>query len=516
MPISDKRKYSKEYVYNLLESIKGKTLGEVDKSRQFDRAKGKDKITGIAGDVIEQSVFGYAADSYQECDIEIGGIVTELKTTGLRIPKAHIKDAKGKTGKDYNLYLEAKEPVTITGVTLSPSIQTDFITSHFWLKSEHILFVFYEYKSQGKVKAIEYSDFPIVDYCYNSFSEDERNQLRNDWEIVRDYLLDIYSRYTDKKERDNHLDGFTGILRPNLMLIDLAPEYRKKKGSESSYQHPRYRLKKTFINYIIHGHFSQSRSDAEIKLCEPISSFKDLDTRCCILSTKYKGHNLKQLRKELNIAADVKNKSMASICITMMFGANGGKLNRISDFTKAGIIAKTITLTETGQRTEDMKLCHIDFNEWADRDIDFEDSEVYSYFCEHSFLCPIFCEHDSKDSSLTTFEGFKRFAFDDDFIEKEVHRMWNDSRALIHRNELEWEYVIDKKTGNRKRNKSGSYAGAPNFPKSRDYSVFFRGGADDSRNEARTECVNGVYMLPQFFWLKGSFIADKLKTINYL
>lgn len=55
-------------------------------------------------------------------------------------------------------------------------------------------------------------------------------------------------------------------------------------------------------------------------------------------------------------------------------------------------------------------------------------------------------------------------------------------------------------------NNSGSYMGAPNFPKSSEYKVFFRGGADVSTEKTRTESVNGIRMLPQFFWLKGSYI----------
>ena len=101
------------------------------------------------------------------------------------------------------------------------------------------------------------------------------------------------------------------------------------------------------------------------------------------------------------------------------------------------------------------------------------------------------------------------------FIEKEVKRTWVDSRNLIHRNELEWEFVLDKQ-GNKKKNKSGSYQGAPNFPKSLNYDVFFRGGANDSSDKAKTEVVNGIEMLPQYFWLKGSYIVDKLKDISYL
>ena len=198
-----------------------------------------------------------------------------------------------------------------------------------------------------------------------------------------------------------------------------------------------------------------------------------------------------------------------------MFDADCTRLNQISDFLKAGIIAKTITITPKGSKTEDMKLKHIDFAEWADRDIDFEESDIYNYFCEHSFLCPVFCEYDSNSQDKTVFEGFKRFAFDDKFIEEEVRRTWEDSRRLIHRNELEWEYQYDS-NGNKRKNGSGAYIGAPNFPKSSQYMVFFRGGANVSTEKTRTECVNGIRMLPQFFWLKGSYITEKLSNIPYL
>ena len=513
MSVTKDRIYTKEFVYNLLESIKGKTLGEIDKSRQFDRTEKSDKITGIAGDVIEQSVFGYERDSKQECDIEIDGVLTELKTTGVRVPKSELEKVIGKTGEAYNIHLHAKEGISITGVTFEPTIQTDFLTSHFWEKSEHLLIVFYEYKSYEAVPASKYAEFPIVDYCYNTFSPNEREQLRNDWEIVRDYLKGIYEDNEDLEIRYEKLIGFTHVLRPNLMLIELVPGFKKKKTG--SYQKPRYRLKQTFVDYIVQGHFNKTREHVEVKLKESFSSFAQLDAKCHALSQMYKGMSFVQLKEILNIETDVRTKQFASNCILRMFGVECKKLNQISDFAKAGIIAKTITITPQGGRTEDMKLKHIDFGEWADRDIDFEESDVYGYFCEHSFLCPVFCEYDSNDSSKTTFEGFKRFAFDEDFIEKELRRTWEDSRNLIHRNELVWEYEVDK-NGNKLKNKSGSYMGAPNFPKSSEYTVFFRGGADVSNEKTRTECVNGIRMLPQYFWLKGSFIADKLKDIEYI
>lgn len=513
MAVSDDRKYTKAFVYTLLEGVKGKTLGEVDSSRQFARTQKSKKITGIAGDVIEQSVFGYARDSKQECDIEIDGVLTELKTTGVRVPKSDLKNVEGKTGAAYNAYLGAKEGISITGVTFEPDIQRDFLTSHFWEKSQHLLIVFYEYKSYDVVPASEYANFPIVDYCYNRFSDEERGKLQNDWEIVRDYLQANYAQYPTQEERNEHLQGFTHALRPELLLIELVPGFKKK--STGTYQKPRYRLKQTFVDYIVRGHFDKSRAATEVKLKESFSSFSQLDARCHALAAKYRGMTFLQMKKLFAIATETSTKDFGSKCVLKMFDADCNRLNQISDFTKAGIIAKTITVTPTGGRTEDMKLRHIDFDEWADRNVDFEESDLYAYFCEHSFLCPVFCEHDAGDPSQTTFEGFKRFAFDEAFIENEVRRTWEASRNLIHRNELEWEYLYDKQ-GNRRVNASGAYMGAPNFPKSSEYTVFFRGGAAVSTDATRTEVVNGIKMLPQFFWLKGSYIVGKLHTLSYL
>lgn len=546
MAVTEDRKFTKAQVLAKLTGAIGKTLGEVDCSKQFDRTIGKPKITGIAGDVIEQSVFGYKKDAKQECDIEIDGVLTELKTTGVRIPKRDLKKVQGMVGSSYNNHLGAKEGISITGVTLSPSIQLDFMTSHFWEKSERLLIVFYEYNSYKSVPASDYAKFRIIDYCYNTFSDEDRNKLCKDWELVRDYLQPIYNNFKEEEERNAKLVGFTHVLRPQLLFIELVPSFKKLESG--SYQKPRYRLKKSFVDYIVKGHFHNTRKHLEISLKDskkkykvvkeqglrkPFGSFAELDARCHALNVLYKGHTLAQLKDELGIETAMSTKDFTSKCILKMFDADCSRLNKISEFVKAGIVCKTITITPDGKRTEDMKLQHIDFDEWTQEDIEFSESEVCLYFWEHSFLCPVFCERGdmaparkgetpeqhkeriAREAPKTTFEGFKRFFFDEEFIEKDVKSTWDKSRDLIREKNLVWEYELDE-SGNKKKNKSGSYKGSPNFPKSKDFNVFFRGGSDDSSDEARTEVVNDIHMLPQFFWLKGTYIANKLKTIDYL
>ena len=66
-------------------------------------------------------------------------------------------------------------------------------------------------------------------------------------------------------------------------------------------------------------------------------------------------------------------------------------------------------------------------------------------------------------------------------------------------------------------NNSGSYMGAPNFPKSSEYKVFFRGGANISTEKTRTESVNGIRMLTtDFSGLRVHILLKKLQEIPYI
>lgn len=57
--------FTKNQLDTIFNTVINQTLGDVDRNNVFNRTIGHDKITGIAGDVIEQSVLGYPADSYQ-------------------------------------------------------------------------------------------------------------------------------------------------------------------------------------------------------------------------------------------------------------------------------------------------------------------------------------------------------------------------------------------------------------------------------------------------------------------
>lgn len=153
----------------------GKTLGEVDVRDVFAKTKMNPKVTGIDSDVIEQSVIGYPSDSEQEPDLVIDGKETELKTTGLKRSK---KDSG----------FEAKEPMSITAVSLNKISSEEFETSNFWHKAKRMLIVYCLYDSEKTVLAADYADFPIKGYQLHEFDDDEREALKNGWTLVRDYV----------------------------------------------------------------------------------------------------------------------------------------------------------------------------------------------------------------------------------------------------------------------------------------------------------------------------------------
>ena len=475
--------FHKDEITRILDDCLNKTLGEVDSNNVFDRTIKHPKITGIAGDVIEQSVLGYPPDIRQEPDLDIDGVKTELKTTGMR-----------RKGSRY----DAKEPMSITAVSPDTIVNETFLDSNFWHKLEHMLFVYYLYDSPSPVKAAQYADFPIKGYQFHEFDEEDQEILKNDWEIVRDfirYLQDEYEDYEDEYPRISH------ELRPKLMYIDTAPKWPNR---------PRFRLKRAVVSSIIQEHFGEGLEQLPGKY----TTFSEIDKTLHDLSEKYKGKTIGELIDLLDIEVTRVNKSIGEAIIVKMFGGKSKKMQSIELFRKAGIIGKTITLTERGLRKEDMKFFTIDFDEFDNEDIEFEDSQFYDYFANNRFLCILFQKPDSDAKMIENkFLGFKMIEFSQEFVENDVKIAWERIKDLIVNDKLEDVISLDK-FGNPRINSSGNVMSAPNFPKSSEGNVFVRGTS--STSDVKPLNVNGVQMYRQQIWVKGLYIVDKLNNEPYI
>lgn len=485
---TDKRIFTRHQIEELLSHTIGHTLEEVDNVGLFIHHAGREKVKGIAGDIIEISVLGCDKDSKQEPDIVVDGVQIELKTTGVIKPK-----------RSQSPYLyECKEPVSITAVSIQKIIHEEFDTSNFWHKLAHMLWVYYWYKSPVTVKLDGYKKFPILGFQFYEFSDDDRLRLRQDWLLVRDFLIMIHRDYSSTVEREAQYPRLSHELRSQLMLIDTAPKYPNP---------PRFRLKRSFATIIADKCLSKRPYE---KLQTTFSKYADIDEKCQTLTALYGGKSFSQIAAELGLEAERKVKNFAEQAVVKMFGGHVSKLNQIEDFAKIGLIAKSVPLEENGKGKEDMKLFLPNLTEWVEEE-KFEDSSLYEYFNGHHFLFIIYhYTNGLKTPENIIFDGFKRVCFDELFIENPVRRLFVDVRNLIKDRELKIVRETDK-DGNFILNPTGSYREAPNFPKKATHPVFIRGGASTSEEKNKTLVINGLRMMPQYVWLSRNVVLEMIK-----
>lgn len=521
MPGTVEHIYTKEDLISRFDGILGKRLGEIDDLDIFSRAEEYDLQKGIAGTIIEQCVLRYPPDREQQPDlIVVEGdecTPTELKTTGIRT-----SDVGGR-------HFVAKEPMSITAVGVYDIAEQTFFDSHFWKKIQHLLIVYYHYLAVGRISAAEYAHFPIKGYEFHEFSDDDIETLKQDWIYVRNLCEDIVSSHPGPRDRAwkdaikrEYIERH-GALRRILSYVELVPRFP-----------PRFRLKKPVVNAMVANHFGYEME----QLPGRYTTISDIDRRCGELQREFAGRSIGELAQLFGIPTITsqgnENKSIAEQIVVKMFGGESRKLNRIELFQKFGLIGKTVTITPSGGRTEDMKLYHIDFDEMTKkeyvdedgsvREFEFEDSEIYEYFAGNEFLCIIFEEPRAEyirnpntrrrqrvrhPLEMNRFLGFQRLVFSDEFIDTTVRFCWEDTRTKIFDNTLV-DVVQRHKDGTPIVLGNGEVSAAPNFLKASQNTVFIRGSGDDSSAVNKTEWVNGIHMLPQYVWLKGCAVVEEL------
>jgi len=495
--------FTKDDVKKRLKRIKNKTLGEIDDKGVFDSYNDKELQKGIAGEIIEKCVFEYPSDCKQEPDLNIDGVKTELKTTGLI----------------YNNNKEwvAKENVSVTAVSVYTNASETFQTSHFLSKTEHLLFVYYKYlrKRNERIKPIEYKPFPIIGYKFYDLPDDEKDALKKDWENVHGLICDISQKYGnnhdkewEKKVKDEYINRRHEIRDKGLNYIDLAPKWP-----------PRFRLKSSYITYIYNKKDSNYES---IDL-----DMKDLDTYekiCVDITKKFTGKTIREISKILNFdLPENKPKNIGEMVFLKMLGCKQKKMSKIDFFAKEGIIPKTIVLLENKMPKEDTKFFRVDFdevtqkrfeyfddnNDLKEREFEFEDSEFYRYFTEHQFLGILFKKAKGKDAYDDIFIGTERLFFDKKIIEVDLKKLWDDTREKIFEKKL--KDVPTMKKNKQVILKNGELSFHPNFMPSSLNSVFIKLSGKDSTTESKTEEVNGIKMVPQYVWIRKKTIKEMLE-----
>lgn len=470
-PIDPSHVFTMEDIEEKMSNIVDDTLEGVDSKHIFDSPKNN---KGIAGHIIEESVLGYKKDNRRQHDIEIDGVGTEVKTTGLVM-----KDGR----------MVAKEPITITAVKMDGIVLEEFDRSHFWDKARCMLLVYYLHDYKGTFNIQAYRHFVIIGWQIRIIQDDDKAILESDWNIVKEFVID--AKRTPEPEK-----LYPELSHLELMFTDIAPKYPRD---------PRFRFKRLYVDSFVQEYLNKA---GYAELPQSIRRYDELDAICSRLTSDNYGKSVRELIQEYDILAEKVTKDISERIVLAMFRSEERKLNRIGLFNKLGIQGKTIVQSVNDGKTEDMKLFKIDFDEIRNPDLRFKDSQFYSYFSDYKIMAIVFKEQTSKDVVFADnrFVGFKRISFDEEFIENHVHRLWREIRRLVNGNGLKEIFEYNKDGSVRMTPKTNVPVSAPNFPKSEDHLVFVRGsGADKSKLPLE---INGIRMLSQYVWIRGKDMVD--------
>ena len=281
--MDDRHIFTKAEVESILNECQGKTLEEIDSAHVLQVSKKGNK--GYPGAIIEQSVFGYPADNKVRPDLLIDGVEVELKTTGIY--------ERGK-GKDTSI--EAKQPVSITGVKPSQIVNEDFESSVFWHKCAHLLFVYYWYAHYATPKdPSTYADFPIMNHQFVDLEGKDKEAVCRYWTIVRDFIKKIQEEYPENPQSQyprisSELNGTRGKngRRGKLTVLDTSPKWPNS---------PRFRFKRSFVTHFVKKLYGDSFEE----LPPDYSTYEEIEEKCHVLTNQYRGKTVGELCSLLNI-----------------------------------------------------------------------------------------------------------------------------------------------------------------------------------------------------------------------
>lgn len=366
----NKLSYDNTSAISIFEYSKG-LLGKILRdfiSPQYIPKKGK----GSIGQMVENLYFLLETNNNPQADFSSAGI--ELKCTPLK--------------KDKNNDYLIKERLVCNMINYCDVVNEDFEHSHFYLKCQLMLLLFYLYRKDSENLDLEFI-FSVL------------------WKIPKKDLLVIQHDYETIIRKiqagEAHLlsEGDTmylGACRKGQKGDSLMAQPYSEIGAPRRAFSLKMAYMRTILRYVIDSgknavsniDYSVSQLVAETELSE--HSFEEI-----ILSrfNPYIGKNYVAiaLEKDVDISNNPKNK-FAMIANAIVSTTKCYNVNNSEEFIKAGMTMKTIRVQYSGNIKEAMSFENIDYTEVAECNNWYE-SRLYELFSSR-FMFVVFREQTSK------------------------------------------------------------------------------------------------------------------------
>lgn len=494
-------------IYEYALGIEGKTFLDILREAglsedEIEWVKSKEADKGLPGKIVEASYFGYELNSRQEADFERAG--AELKTTAADYDAREERYRSGET-------------ISVTQIDLNGPIEADFLRSHLYDKLKMLIVIFYHRDRLLDSKLL-----------YNVFYASLFEPSEEDLAIIRRDFYDINQKIQN---------GLAHTLsRSDGIYLGTAPRARNASnlvvpyyGGERMVKRS-YTLRKEYVNVILSGYYTRQTDEehliTDIRELERMSFAEIIQDRFA----PYIGRTISDIALDLDRQAGTTSLSTGPMtkATTARITAQMLGLTRLrsEEFTRSGIVVKTITFNRHGTNTQKFRLGDADFMEINDaHDVDvvtdgdiadteiqtdgWETSELYSMLDSLKYLLVVFQEDATGD---LVFKGSKLWAMSDDDIEL-AHQDWTDIKRILAEG-VQLTIGTDGRTYNNFPGVADAHRihlrphGEKAFYVDTDGSSWGNGDISD------TELLpDGRRMTRQSYWLNNSFIKEAVREL---
>lgn len=409
-------KHSAASIFEYSKGLLGKSLRAFVREDYLPK-KGK----GSIGQMVENLYFLLETNNNPEADFSSANM--ELKCTPLKLAK----------NNDYLI----KERLVCNMINYCDVVNEDFEHSHFYLKCQLMLLLFYLYK-----KGHDNLDLEFIFSVLWKLPEKDLLIIRRDYETIVEKI----------RRGEAHLlsEGDTmylGACRKGKKDDSLMSQPFSEEGA------PRraFSLKMAYMRTILR-HVIESEENAvtnftfheeQLVTEEELTNY-NFDEILLQRFAPYIGEDFRDIaaQKGVDLSHNPKNK-FAMVANSIAATDKCANINRSEEFIKAGLTMKTIRIQKNGSIKEAMSFENIDYIEVAECD-DWFDSRLYELFSSR-FMFVVFKEQH---------EGKEDYVLDDVFFWtmpqsdlRWAENYWNHIKENILANHISEEYWWKGKDG---------------------------------------------------------------------
>lgn len=456
-------KSSAASIYEYSKGLLGRSLREFA-YEGYAPKKGK----GGIGQMVENLYFLLDTNNNPEADFSSAGM--ELKCTPLRLAKN-------------NEYL-IKERLVCNMINYCDVVNEDFEHSHFYLKCQLMLLMFYLYK-QGH----DNLDLKFIFSVLWKLPEKDLLIIRQDYETIVKKI----------RRGEAHLlsEGDTmylGACRKGQKGDSLMTQPYSEEGAPRRAFSLKMAYMRTVLQFVLESEENAVTNftfQKEQLVSEQELATQSFDEILLKRFSPYIGREYQTIAhdKGVNISNNPKNK-YAMIANAVAASEKCSNINRSEEFVKAGLTMKTIRVQYNGNIKEAMSFENIDYIEVAECD-SWLDSRLYELFSSR-FMFVVFKEQN---------EGQEDYALDDVFF-------WTMPQCDLNWAESYWNHI--------KENVLNNHISEEFWWKAKDKKKFhIRPKAQKATNLAPTP--NGGWAKKFCYWFNNDYvrnIVDERRTEN--